>query len=96
MIAVRFTNEAENDVLDIHDYTIETFGLNQWVLYEQGLKAVFENLRTNPLLGTDRSSVKRNVRRILFGSHVIYYRLDLDEIVVMRILHQRQDPGRHL
>lgn len=96
MIGLRFTRRAESDIVSIHHYTHETFGSSKWDIYEQGLRTALANLRSNPLLGADRSAVKANLRRLLFRSHVIYYRADPSEIVVLRILGAQQDPGRHL
>jgi toxin ParE1/3/4 len=96
LIRLRFTRQAEADIFSIQAYTVKTFGTHQWPIYENGLRTVFLNLKTNPLLGVDRSAVKANVRRLLFHSHAIYYRLDPGEIVVLRILGVKQDPGRHL
>jgi plasmid stabilization system protein ParE len=71
MIGLRFTRQAESDIVAIHDYTQEIFGPLQWDSYEEGLRTAFTNLRSNPLLGADRSAVKANVRRLLFRSHVL-------------------------
>jgi NADP-dependent 3-hydroxy acid dehydrogenase YdfG len=38
----------------------------------------------------------RNYRRILVGSHVVFYREASERLVVVRILHQRMDFDRHL
>ncbi|NKN36496.1 type II toxin-antitoxin system RelE/ParE family toxin [Agrobacterium sp. a22-2] len=96
MIPLRFTRQAEADILSIHDYTIETFGIAQWSVYESGLRSAFERISQNPQSGTDLSSIKPDTRRLMFKSHAIYYRTRADDVLVLRVLGLRQDPGRHL
>ena len=96
MTTVRFTLRAEADILSIHDYTVASFGVVQWVKYESVLKQAFENIRSNPQIGSDFSAVKPGVRRMISRNHVIYYRVAEEFILVLRILSLQQDPGRHL
>jgi len=39
---------------------------------------------------------RRGLRRKGCGSHVIFYRIDGDIVRIVRVLHQRMDPSRHL
>lgn len=96
MIALKFTRQSEADILSIHDYTIEMFGLKQWTVYESALRTALETIRTNPLAGSDCSNIRQHVRRLVFERHVIYYRSHPDVVLVLRVLGVRQDPGRHL
>lgn len=36
------------------------------------------------------------MNRMRSGSHDIYYHVEDDAVIVIRILHQRMDPTRHL
>lgn len=93
---LKVTRDAERDLQAIGQFTLSQFGLQQWAAYEDGLKKSFANLTTNPRIGTDFSFVKKYTRRLIFQSHVIYYALKEDHILILRILSARQDPGRHL
>jgi toxin ParE1/3/4 len=42
------------------------------------------------------SDIHPGARRANHGSHAIYYRTAADGILILRILHQKRDPGRHL
>jgi len=40
-------------------------------------------------------NVRRGLRRMEHGRHVIFYRRDTRDIIVTRVLHQRMLPDRH-
>jgi toxin ParE1/3/4 len=94
--ALRFTRKAENDLVSAHDYTVAHFGIAQWNFYERSLKTALADLPHHPALGIDFTAVRPNIRRLIHRSHAIYYRIEPDHILVLRILGVRQDPGRHL
>ncbi|TCM58965.1 toxin ParE1/3/4 [Rhizobium sp. PP-F2F-G48] len=93
---IRFTRNAEDDIFNIYEYTAKTHGARQLEKYEMALKAAFEVLEANPEIGVDRSALRPGTRRYLFESHAIYYEVDRSDILVLRILNVKQDPGRHL
>ncbi|MGI9305106.1 MAG: type II toxin-antitoxin system RelE/ParE family toxin [Gammaproteobacteria bacterium] len=88
--------DAEADLDEIADYTIEKFGLEQARVYKDGLKRAFQLLAENPLIGSDQGHIRPNVRRFVHKSHAIYYRLDGDDVLILRILGPGQDPLRQL
>ena len=77
-------------------YSIERFGLAQARHYRDELIKTFRILSENPFLGQDCQEIKAGYRRHVHGRHVIYYRVDDSQIVILRILHERQDPLRNL
>ncbi|WP_269064750.1 type II toxin-antitoxin system RelE/ParE family toxin [Rhizobium sp. GN54] len=96
MKALRFTRMAEDDLASAYDYTVANFGTAQWDSYERSLKTALADLPNHPALGIDFSAVRPNVRRLIHRGHAIYYRIEIDHILVLRILGIRQDSGRHL
>jgi toxin ParE1/3/4 len=92
----RLTRDAERDVLDIHLYTLEHFGPAQADKYIADLFARFSTLAARPSLGRDFGDIHPDARRANQASHAIYYRTDTDGILILRILHQKMDPARHL
>jgi Plasmid stabilization system protein len=50
----------------------------------------------HPSFGANYEFVKSDLRRYKCVSHAFYYRENLDGILVLRILHGRMDPSRHL
>lgn len=92
----RLTRDAERDVLDIYLYTLRHFGRTQAETYASDLFARFSAIAAQPSLGRDFGDVHPGARRANQGSHAIYYRSDTEGILVLRILHQKMDPARHL
>ncbi|HRO24668.1 MAG TPA: type II toxin-antitoxin system RelE/ParE family toxin [Promineifilum sp.] len=92
----RLTRYAERDILDIYLFTLEHFGPAQADKYTSDLFARFSAIATQPTLGRDFGDIHPDARRLNQGSHAIYYRPDADGILILRILHQRMDPARHL
>ncbi len=93
---IRFTRDAEDDIFNIYAYTAKTHGKRQLEKYETALKAAVEVLAANPEIGVDRSALRPDTRRYIVESHAIYYEIDGSDILVLRILNVKQDPGRHL
>jgi len=53
-------------------------------------------LESNPDPGLDVGALKTGYRRIRAERHVVYYRREGDDVVIIRILHERMDAARHL
>lgn len=88
-------NDAEDDLANIADYTIENFGIQQSRYYRDDLFRTFESLIDNPLMGRDYGHVIKGVRRHKHKKHSIYYTTTDKGILILRILHERQDPAQH-
>ncbi|WP_424973320.1 type II toxin-antitoxin system RelE/ParE family toxin [Dinoroseobacter sp. S76] len=96
MTEYRLSKDAEQDVIDIYLYTVENFGARQADRYVDELEERFKVIASSPKLGRRYDEVKAGVRRLAYESHSIYYTVGSHGIFVLRILHQRMDPGRHL
>jgi len=90
------THDAERDLIDIYLYGIEHFGQGTAERYAAALTARIATAAENPSFGADYSFVRPSLRRYESVSHAIYYRVTAEGILVLRILHGRMDPGRHL
>jgi toxin ParE1/3/4 len=90
------TKDAKRDLAAIADYTIETFGVEQARHYRDGLFQAFKALTDSPRIGRDYGHVKDETRRYEHKKHSIYYSMTDDGILILRILHERQDPGLNL
>lgn len=95
-MSFRRTREAEADIADIYRYSFENFGEIQADTYHNDLADCFRLLADTPLLGRDYSFLRPGLRRYKHASHSVYYRLADTEILILRVLHQRVDPARHL
>ena len=90
------TREAEADVIDIYRYSVENFGETQADTYHDGLSDCFRLLADTPLIGRDYGFLRLGLRRYEHASHSVYYRLTDTGLLILRVLHRRMDPARHL
>jgi len=57
---------------------------------------IFDFLATNPAAGRERQELNFSVRSHLHREHNIFYRVQEDHILIVRVLHQSMDAVRHL
>ena len=92
----RLAPEAKRDLEAIWLYTLEEWGLEQANRYTDELTDVFAQLAVRPQLGTACDQIRTGYSRSRVGRHVVYYRMTEYGIAVIRILHDRMLPTRHL
>lgn len=92
----RLTPAAQRDLSSIWDFTVERWDIDQAETYLTEIRAAFERIATEPDRGRRCDDVRDGYRRYGIGSHLIYYRQRIDGVDVIRVLHQRMDPTRHL
>ena len=103
---VRLTAQADQDVEDILDWTLEQFGPLQLESYTDVINDALEALNAGPQLidvrrrpdlgdGVATLHVARHGRK---GRHQLVFRVDETAclIEILRILHDSMDPLRHL
>jgi len=91
---VRYSREAEDDLVEILLYTVEQWGEAQADRYADELEACCESLLRNPGLGRRCDDFWPGFRRIERKRHVIFYLADEEGIFVARILHENRLPQR--
>lgn len=96
MSKVVLSPKAKTDLSHIWDYTLAEWGIDQAEKYVRELWEVIQSKALDSSLSTNISDVRKGYRKILSGSHVIFFKLIADGIDVIRILHQRLDFERHL
>jgi toxin ParE1/3/4 len=64
--------------------------------YLAKLDAGMAKLRTNPALGRQREDLRAGYRSLRVNEHLVYYLLAPPVIRIIRVLHARMDPQRHL
>ena len=90
------SQEADNDLGDIFDYTVDKFGLEQAIKYVSGLEDVFKNICCNQELGRLRDEIWKGLRSVSKESHTVFYRILEDRIRIVRILHGSRDVMKFL
>ena len=91
-----FRPAAKSDLRQISRQSRERWGAAQAFSYVSGITASLSRLTQMPELGVGRSDLGSGDRRLGVGAHAIFYRVELDRIEVIRILHQRMDADTHL
>jgi len=96
MACYRLSKNAVQDVKSIYRYSLENFGGHRANEYAADMEACLSLLTDNPEMGRDFAEIREGLRRHEHQSHVIYYRKDKNDILILRILGAAQDPARHL
>lgn len=96
MARVHFSELAITDLEDIFFYTIETFGELQASRYKSLLETGCERLSSDPRLGRALIGRTQTFYHYPCERHVIFYTMQNDGILVVRVLHAAMDFVRHL
>jgi toxin ParE1/3/4 len=72
------------------------FGEAQAERYHAGLTRSFEFVAQNPLAVRERTEYVPPVRMHFYESHVVVYLVKQDHVLIVRVLHGRQDWERQL
>jgi toxin ParE1/3/4 len=70
--------------------------VEQAARYLDGFEDTCRLLVGQPMLGKAAESVMSGLRRHPYGEHVVFYRIDGDGVLVVRVLHHSMEEGRHL
>ncbi len=87
---------AKNDLRDIYQYGLQHWGQKQSENYLSAIKQQFWKLTQQPLMGRERPELWPDLRAFPVKSHTVFYRVSANAIDIIRVLHGRQDPQRHL
>ena len=90
MASYKLTKAADSDFENIFVYGIDTFGLDQALKYQEGMMRRFGKLAEQPNLYPAVDHIRHGYRRSVYGSHTIYFRVERQGVIVVRILG-RQD-----
>ncbi|WP_127477545.1 type II toxin-antitoxin system RelE/ParE family toxin [Sulfurivermis fontis] len=87
---------AINDLKDIYQYGLRQWGQAQSESYLSTIKNQFWLLTQHPLMGTERPELLPGARSLPIENHTLFYRVIANKVEIIRVLHGRQDPQRHL
>ena len=87
---------AKNDLKDIYQYGLRQWGQSQSESYLSTIKKQFWLLAQQSLMGTERPELLPDTRSLPIESHTLFYRVTVNRVEIIRVLHGRQDPQRHL
>lgn len=87
---------AQADLKDIYQYGLRQWGQAQSEAYLEILKVKLWSLTEQPLMGTERPELLAGMRSLPIESHILFYRVTTTNVEIIRVLHGRQDPVRHM
>jgi toxin ParE1/3/4 len=87
----KLTPRAIQDLEDIWTYTAETWSTAQADHYTDNFVQAFETILLMPEIARERVEFTPPVRIHQTGQHLIVYRIENKDILVIRILGGRQD-----
>lgn len=89
----RLSQKAEDDIRSIYLFGVEAFGVNHAERYFAGLFEAFDFLAQFPFAAPLRTELRHQTRAHPFQSHLIFYRLDGEDVFIQRIRHSSEDWG---
>ena len=98
MPKVRYSNKAVEDLSSIWEYTLSEWSETQAdEYYEMLISACSRLLYPSIIYNRAYDEITDNLLGIKAGHHLIFYKImDNDDVMVIRILHEKMDVKRHL
>lgn len=95
-LKLRYTPRAQADITEIIEYSFLRWGEHQADMYQAAIRRTVSILADEPEIGRVRHELSPGLKSHPVGSHVIYYLAFHDELLIIRILHDRRDPAREM
>jgi toxin ParE1/3/4 len=90
MANYRLSNDAKEDLIRIHHYGVEKFGMVQADKYFESFFEYFDMIAQRPFAYESVDFIKKGYRRCVCGVDSIYYRINNSTVEIMAIIG-RQD-----
>tara|TARA_R110002126_G_scaffold8953_4_gene41143 strand:+ start:6167 stop:6472 length:306 start_codon:yes stop_codon:yes gene_type:complete len=87
---------AKNDLKEIYQFGVVKWGKAQSDRYLSAVKNQLWLLTEQPLIGVERTELQPDTRSLPIQSHTLFYRVNGNQVEIIRVLHGRQDPLRNL
>jgi len=91
MADLRFSAMARHDLETIRDTGVQEFGPEAAERHLLGFERHFALLREHPFAGQARPEFALGIRSLSHRPHRLLYRVEGDVVLVVRIIHYRQD-----
>ena len=86
MMEYRLSNEAKEDLIRIHQYRVEKFGMAQADKYFNTFFKYFDIITQQPFSFESIDYIRKGYRRCACGSDSLYYRINNDIVEIMAIV----------
>lgn len=91
MLELKIKPEAENDLAKIFEYTAMSWGVDQAEKYQDDLFAGMMLLTKQEALGKEYHYAEQPYRKLHINRHLIFYRVEGQTCLIIRVLHERMD-----
>lgn len=91
-----FAPVAKDDLKAIYQFSVLQWGLAKAELYLEQIKYNVNLLLEHPFMGLERTDLLNGIRSLAVERHIIFYRIVENQIMIVRVLHSRQDPNRSI
>jgi toxin ParE1/3/4 len=93
--SIHISRKANAEIAAAWDYTAREHGIVEADSYVAAMDRVMAMALQYPNIGSDYSEVRDGYRKLISGSHLIFYIPHDGGIEIMRVLHVREDiPAR--
>lgn len=97
----RLTRQAEHSLVDIANWTYETFGARQAAAYEDDLITVCRDIAAGTAMSQDCRRIidpdlPEDLRFARAGQHFVIFIEDAEQVIIVDFLHGRSDLPRRL
>ncbi|OYY79268.1 MAG: hypothetical protein B7Y43_02230 [Sphingomonas sp. 28-62-20] len=87
---------ARADLREIYAFSVDRFGRPVADSYLLGLRGCFDRLLDFPAIGRIYPGVTPEIPVLSYRRHRVFYRVVDDQLLVVRILHERRNIGEKL
>jgi toxin ParE1/3/4 len=96
MAEYRLTPAAERDLEAIWIYTFQEWDAAQANRYIDNMTTAFAELAQSPKSAPTCDHIRPGYRRRSVDRHVVYFRVTVYGIAIIRVLHDRMDAPRYI
>lgn len=96
MYKILILPEAYRDIEEIFDYTLENWSYNQAVKYVAHIDDCISNIAQEKLIGKNYIHSNKDYKTFKTGKHIIFYRFQDKNCIIVRILHEKMDLDNNL
>ncbi len=87
----KLSDAADIDIVNIYAEGVHQFGLAQADLYHDALFDLFDLLSESPRMARERVELSPPVRVHPFKAHVIIFKIEDGDILIIGVRHGRED-----
>lgn len=91
----KLSEKAADDFAGIFEYTLVNFGELHAQSHLLDLEKIMALLVDSPNIGYECNEISDGIRRFNHKHHAIFYRILINEILIVRILHHQMNPYLH-